>query len=221
MEGEPVLPYRYLTAGQPPPPPTGTRIRDRLVGTTPDQLMGAKNVSAHTTIHIPCGMGTGTRFNTHKSFPGWVGGTKNKPGVVPCPDPRRGGPGQQHRPPASHQSPTDVFFILQSLLPICVLAPVVLQSLLPTDVLCLFCWYVSLNFLQSLLLTLLEKMAHFSLLITHGTGRSSQWTISFVIFSSSCEEKLSVISIRSSPSVAKGSTLRPQYSKGTLKKLKK
>jgi hypothetical protein len=44
--------------------------------------------------------------------------------------------------------------------------------------------------------TLLEKMAHFSLLITNGAGRSSQWPNPFVIFSSPHEENFSAISIR-------------------------
>jgi hypothetical protein len=42
---------------------------------------------------------------------------------------------------------------------------------------------------------LLEKMAHFSLLMEYGAGRSSQCAIPFVIFSSSRKGNLSVISI--------------------------
>jgi hypothetical protein len=39
--------------------------------------------------------------------------------------------------------------------------------------------------LQLLPHTLLEKMAHFSSVVTYGAGRSSQWAKPFVIFSSS------------------------------------
>jgi hypothetical protein len=50
--------------------------------------------------------------------------------------------------------------------------------------------------------TLLEKMAHFSSVITYGAGRSSQWAKAFVIFSSSGKGKLEAILIHSRSSVA-------------------
>jgi hypothetical protein len=43
--------------------------------------------------------------------------------------------------------------------------------------------------------TLLEKMAHFSSVVTYGAGRSSQWAKPFVIFSSPGKGKLSAILI--------------------------
>jgi L-rhamnose mutarotase len=49
---------------------------------------------------------------------------------------------------------------------------------------------------------LLEKMAHFSSVITYGARRSSQWTKAYVIFSSSQEEKLLAISSIHTRSVA-------------------
>jgi hypothetical protein len=41
------------------------------------------------------------------------------------------------------------------------------------------------TYLEAVYCTLLEKMAHFSSLVTYGAGRSSQWAKPFVIFSSS------------------------------------
>jgi hypothetical protein len=50
-------------------------------------------------------------------------------------------------------------------------------------------------------------MAHFSLLIAPGAGRSSQWTIPFVIFSSSSKRKLSAISVSTYPQCCQGAKL--------------
>jgi hypothetical protein len=57
---------------------------------------------------------------------------------------------------------------------------------------------------------LLEKMAHFSSVITYGAGRSSQWAKPFVIFSSPGEGKLSAIFIHAQEQCCHGPNFVPK-----------
>jgi hypothetical protein len=62
-------------------------------------------------------------------------------------------------------------------------------------------------------------MAHFSLLITHGAGRSSQWHNPFVIFSSPHEENFSAISIRTYLQCCQGTEISAAEHKRDLIKI--